>query len=117
MDYSKLDKFEINKLIQEYIKPDSFDIKSGYCHTREGKLIWFNDAGSAIEKTVDFCDSWADAGQLMEDNDIELKKNNTKLSSGHYSAIFNTGYCVHHAVDKNPKRAIAICFLMMIEVK
>ena len=112
MNYSELSDFEINKAV--YIAVVKGDL-GNYKLSRHGNSLCVKDPYVDEFSYFDYCNSWVDAGQLMEDAMIDLKKNHGKLSSGHYSAIFNTGYSVHHAVNKNPKRAIAECFLMMRE--
>jgi len=73
-----------------------------------------NELVCNLDKYEDYCGDWRCAGQLMEDNDIGLDNNPSRTGS----MAFDYKNVDNFSINKNPKRAIAICFLMMkAEVK
>tara|TARA_R110001599_G_scaffold60377_1_gene167876 strand:+ start:875 stop:1216 length:342 start_codon:yes stop_codon:yes gene_type:complete len=112
MDYSELSDFEINsKVIHKIVNnggmPSLEEIMQLPNSDEQTFVQWGNGCNWL---QFDACNKWSDAGQLMEDNNIDLIF--IENSDGEWSASKK-----HYESDnKNPKRAIAECFLMMKEV-
>lgn len=116
MNYDELSDFEINKLVAEKSGvlipvPDGLEseqIGDVLCYYDENRVIW------ACHE--DYCDSWDNAGPIIEENNIEL------------SPLFRGDWCASHinkytydeapvydlqATNENPRRAAMIVYLKM----
>lgn len=106
MDYDNATDFEINKAVVETL---------GFC------LISNNQAGSSSVvryKTgsgtmtkylaVDYCNSWADIGPIIEDHKIDLMHlpKCKKWVADSFCSVFSY-------MDPNPRRTAAVVFLKM----
>ena len=99
MNYSEMSDFGINKAVGEALGRD---------------LSGINDFNYSVYNITDYCNSWADAGPMIEQNSISLSfgiwvhpslSGLTMASAGKYSAS-----------SENPLRAAMIVFLMMREI-
>ncbi|WP_422047348.1 phage protein NinX family protein [Rosenbergiella nectarea] len=64
---------------------------------------------NVVRHPKDYCNSWADAGPIAEDNEIGV----VKVLNGWCAT---NDHAIHEGVffvDPNPRRAICIVFLMM----
>jgi len=115
MDYSELSDFEINVLVAESLGwwvVKKFEENIGFTegfHKSYPNTIWADTNKGNCTEQFSFTSDWADAGQLMEDNEIGLD-NNPKRDG---SMAFDYENVDNFSINKNPKRAIAECFLMM----
>ncbi|WP_241622709.1 phage protein NinX family protein [Rosenbergiella australiborealis] len=69
---------------------------------------------NVVRHPKDYCNSWADAGQIIQDNGINLMASTVVDSGGlkEWEAMSYEGNC-HHWGELNPLRAAMIVFLMM----
>lgn len=109
MSYSEMTDFEINlrvSLLQGY----DANVKQH-----------FGEAGLATVKTtegmLDFCNSWADAGPIIEKNLIALKPASLFVGGYRWFASKGEGDFGKKTADDNPLRAAMILFLMLKEGK
>lgn len=99
-DYSAMSDFEINKSVYESFGMD---------------LSGVTESNHYMYNLKNYCNSWADAGPIIQDNDISLI---SRRANGEWKAelflcrkdIFDT-YAT--CFQKNPIRAAMIVFLMM----
>ncbi len=109
-DYSKMSDFEINKRVLE--------VKSGlkalsYAHNvdkRSAGIVDFNDN----YHWFDFCNSWADAGNILERNFITITPL-VDINMWEAFSPFKVGE--FRAISKSPLHAAMIVFLRMNEDK
>lgn len=108
MNYSEMTDFEINCAVLADIEPDvehmqlSADQKSFYHCGYDGNGFY----ETAIP---DYCNSWADAGPIIEKENISLTCHQNRDEG---AAIFNR-HCM--SANQNPLRAAMECFLMKKE--
>jgi hypothetical protein len=118
MDYEALSDFEINVLVAKalgWLVQEAFEVNIGFTksyHEKYPNTIWAakTDArGEQVEawEQLSFTGCWSDAGKLMEDNQIELLKND---NNNRWSASWDEFKT--DSINENPKRAIAVCLLM-----
>lgn len=109
-NYSEMSDFEINCELLAVIEPDvahmqlSADQKSFYHCGCDGNGFY---------ETVipDYCNSWADAGPIIEKNELGI----VKVPNGWCATHDADEHCGVYTVDKSPLRAAMIVFLMMQE--
>lgn len=81
-----------------------------------GKDVFTKDADlrRAWERGISYCNSWADAGPIIQENGINLMASKVVDSAGlkEWEAMSYEGNC-HHWGELNPLRAAMIVFLMM----
>lgn len=111
MNYSEMSDFEINGMIAESTQ------KFGD-YTQARGLTFIHEYGEPVGefgalclgwKEFDPCNSWADAGPIIEKENISLT---CHQSRDEWAAIFNR-HCM--AANNNPLRAAMECFLMIKE--
>lgn len=107
-DYSKMSDFGINKRVLE--------IKSGlkalnYAHNADKRSAGVVDINDNYH-WFDFCNSWADAGPIIEKNQISL---DAIYEGGPRWLSFAGEDSEFRQTDKNPLRTAMIVFLMMQE--
>lgn len=95
------------------------ELTDGAINARIKMLIFGEDwdTESALS-SIDYCNNWNDAGWLSERYNIGLLNLDcTTLWMAFNRASFNNGIfdCAKFTECTNPKRAIAICVLMMLE--
>ncbi|SER29050.1 Protein of unknown function [Rosenbergiella nectarea] len=73
-----------------------------------GRKISFADYIMARNGQVNYCNSWADAGPIVQENRISLFASDDDVK---WMAQFINHKNVH--MDKNPLRAAMVVFLMM----
>jgi len=120
MNYDKMSDFEINRKVLEIktgVKP------LGYAHDADGRSACVVLHGNHYA-WFDFCNSWADAGPIIQQNLIDLEaifeftdESEEQLEpTGLWAArAVVKGFIHPRAEDKNPLRAAMIVFLMMQE--
>ena len=104
MNYSEMTDFEINRKILEKtsgVKP------LGYAHNADNRSAGI--VKSNHYHWYDFCNSWADAGPIIEKENISLT---CHQSRDEWAAIFNRHVMSAHS---NPLRAAMECYLMKKE--
>ena len=102
-DYSGLSDFEIDRKITELIYIDLLSCKS-FEWDEEKQVYWSEGRGISV---LCYCANWFLAGKLMEENNISLQfrdKGEPMANSFDF-----------YSVNESPKRAIAECYLMMME--
>ena len=108
-DYSDKSDDEINEMVViAIIKSEGG--KAVIVDGRFRRMISMH--GMAVSEITDYCGNWVHAGNLMEDNDISIHKYKVSPGWQAFGTLDNT-----YIEDLNPRRAIAICFLMMNEAK
>lgn len=112
MKYSDMTNREINKAVAEVLLKD-YNLSDGH---GDSVVCTRMDICSCFK--VDYCNNWSDIGPIIEGNHIsidwcpddEFYQARSQWISDDFgidsSCFFN---------DKNPKRAAAICFLMINE--
>lgn len=117
MNYTQMTDFEINRrvlAIKSGIKPLS------YSHDADKRSAGIVDVNKNYH-WFDFCNSWADAGPIIERNSIGIEKEvsiccdlcNDLYETGNWEATHATrDFFFSH---KNPLRAAMVVFLMMQE--
>lgn len=71
-------------------------------------------SGYYVQQVIDYCNNWADMGQLIVDNKISI------VHTGSYwqaQSPLGEGVICNRKENENPLRAAAIVFLMMNEVE
>lgn len=93
--------FEINKSVEK--------ITDMYCEDCEGKYI----------PTFDYCNSWADMGQLISENGIDIEWPDFYCDTGTATKVMHGDADIQCDFTEKDKalRAAAIVFLMMNGVK
>ncbi|MBT0725436.1 DUF2591 family protein [Rosenbergiella sp. S61] len=103
MNYQEMTDFEINKAVAD---------KLGYAgrtsrHPQLEDVVLISSSHGGI--IIDYCNSWADAGQIAHQYKINLYFSNNENMAEHRQ----TGKEIITCTDYNPCRAICIVFLMM----
>lgn len=106
MNYAEMSDFEINQQVGNV---------SGLATVSEPvfKQVIRNSNG----KEFDPCNSWADAGQIIQSNYLSIECDDmfdVPMPSSYWKAYNPKG---NHYTDENPLRAAMIVFLMMQEEK
>ena len=103
MNYSEMSDFEINREVAErvggFLAKDIFE---------EEQTIFKWHPGNKYSK-FDPCNSWAEAGPIIEKENISLTCHQNR---DEWAAIFNR-HCM--SANQNPLRAAMECFLMIKE--
>lgn len=109
MNYSEMSDFEINKAVAEIIYPGKeFTAAYSFGFPLGPQVQWIQGYGEFLRK--DYCNSWADAGPIIEKNKIDL----VSYAEG-WHALNDAKDDLHS--DSNPRRAAMVVFLMMQEAK
>lgn len=114
MNYSKMTDFEINKAVAIACGYPEENCEFGWEGKHDVGVEWNEETGYPT-KSFNYCNSWADAGPVIERNKITLYPDETEtfwISSG----LPEKGFTVTEN-HKNPLRAAMIVFLMMQEGK
>lgn len=109
MNYAQMSDFEINSAVAAAKGYDT-NVKQ---HFGEAGL----SSVKTTEGTLDFCNSWADAGPIIQGNYLSIECDDmfdVPMSSSYWKAHNPKG---NHYTDENPLRAAMIVFLMMQEGK
>ncbi|NQE76653.1 phage protein NinX family protein [Pantoea ananatis] len=111
MNYSEMSDFEINKRVLE-IKSGIRPI--GYAHHADKRSAAIVDVNNNYH-WYDFCNSWADAGPIIQKNNISILIDDTtqKWSSASVQDFTNVSAYKFGNCHENPLRAAMIVFLMM----
>jgi len=108
MNYSNMKDFEINKAVAEKIYPGKeFTVAYSFGYPDGPHVQWIQGYGEFLLK--DYCNSWADAGPIIGNENISLT---CHQSRDEWAAIFNR-HCM--SANQNPLRAAMECFLMIKE--
>ena len=111
-DYSALSDFEINYRIAKIVFPESDVVSEHDRMLGDG----YQDAAQIIHEigisgeTRDYCNNPSDIMPIMIEHKISLEWEGDIWSA-------SLAYYARQTFDKNPCRAIAICFLKMMEAK
>lgn len=110
-NYSEMSDFEINKAvaIAEGYPPEDCDY--GWTGKPDVGVEWSEKTGYPT-KSFNYCNSWADAGPIIEKSRISLRNR----IDGNWMAENEWGISFR-ALHDNPLRAAMIVFLMMRESK
>lgn len=109
MNYQEMSDFEINCRVH-FRNYDKLRFEKGkfYYSNRSGREMVIGKYLYKFDRP-DYCNSWADAGPIAEENEIGV----VKVLNGWCAT---NDYATHEGVffvDRNPRRAICIVFLMM----
>ena len=104
MDYSKMSDFEINCAVAKAMGASTTE--SSVANER---TVFFEIDDALMHK--DFCNSWADAGPIIEKHNISLLCS-TMRSQKVWEAMTPNGE-EHCWAETNPLRAAMIAYLMM----
>ena len=109
MNYDDMSDLEINKAVAE--KMGFITIGS----LKDSSVIFVGKSNNGVFKEFDPCNNWSDIGHIIECNKISLIEPD-ELTNEEWGAgqVYDA---VAWASNKNPKRAAAICFLMMRKQK
>lgn len=108
MNYAEMSDFEINRkvlAIASGAKP------LGYAHNADKRSAGV--VKSNQYHWYDYCNSWADAGPIIEREKINIEYRND--CNGFWLAGLGSGKGSHAFLQKKPLRAAMIVFLMMQE--
>jgi hypothetical protein len=109
-DYSKMSDFEINKAVAEIVCLNwfggSFDIDADPL-IKDAVLVSIADK----YRLLDFVNSWKCCGKLLEFGKIGIEP--LTRTDDIWNARAVNANCYAMAANKNPRRAICECFLMM----
>lgn len=116
MNYSEMSDYHINNLVHNQLLEEPFLVQ----FNSDGSINWIKNT-NVIVTTVDvkytknglhdYCNSWADAGPIIEARRI------------HLNPLYASDWCAttecdsFREINKNPLRAAMIVFLMMQESK
>lgn len=102
MNYQEMSDFEINKAVAIAIGYSPEMCEQGWEGSSKVGVEWENESGYP-SRWFDYCNSWADAGPIIQKNIIPLNP-------------FRDGWVAgerRNVRDKNPLRTAMIVFLMM----
>ena len=105
MNYSELSDFDINVLVAEALGwwvVKKFEENIGFTegfHNTYPSTIWADTNKGYCTEQFNFTDDWADAGQLMEDNRIDLVEFNDEL----WGASIEFNKVDYYSQNKKPK--------------
>ncbi len=106
MNYTEMSDAQIN---------DAVAIARGSL-IRKGKALSLYQVEGA-DLCTDFCNSWADAGPIIEKHRIAIKPVALYVGGYRWFASVGEDDLAIKAADQNPLRAAMIVFLMMQEAK
>lgn len=116
MNYNEMTDLEINKAVALalgcHIRKSAFG--TDYYFTDDYKA-WDKCAPHGPVENFDPCNSWADAGPIIEREKINIEYRYD--CNGFWLAGFGSGKGSHAFLQKKPLRAAMIVFLMMQEEK
>ncbi|RRW77638.1 DUF2591 domain-containing protein [Pantoea dispersa] len=108
MNHTKMSDFEINKAVGEIILEGKWACKPG-CAGNQSDSWHYGSVDTFVTPypaLPDYCNSWADAGPIIENENISLT---CHQSRDEWAAIFNRHAMAAHS---NPLRAAMECYLM-----
>lgn len=114
MNYDEMSDFEINLAVAKklglVVSAESNGHNAVDARCDDGYHAWF---------TIDYCNNWADIGPIIEKHGITLEYDyDLKPDAEWWSCVaFGDFGKVECNYLSNPRRAAAICFLMMQESK
>lgn len=110
MNYSEMSDFEINKLVAEY---HGFDFAS------KTQVFVFDERASISPsgdpRVFNPCNSWDDAGPIIEENKLIVWPAGSKDKEGLWNACWSGLLTPRVKWQPNPLRAAMICYLMLKE--
>jgi hypothetical protein len=115
MNYSEMTDFEINCAVATSLGREFFYNSPGEPGKRRKSFVIDDvcrdvyESGAWSSDVFDPCKSWADAGPIIEKENISLT---CHQSRDEWAAIFNR-HCM--SANQNPLRAAMECFLMIKE--
>lgn len=115
-NYSEMSDFEINKAVAKGLKLRVCSEQSASLKINPSSVLCANFVhGNGTTYEFNPCNDWADIGAIICDNEIDLTSPTSGGIEQWMASKFypDKVYGVIDALDKNPKRAAAICFLMM----
>jgi hypothetical protein len=117
MNYVEMTDFEINKAVSKYFKSQVFLNMFGEPVSLEPNPAATYTGKDFDEVPFDPCNSWADAGPIIQGNYLSIECDDmfdNPMKSSYWKAYNPDGA---HYTDVNPLRAAMIAFLMMQESK
>lgn len=112
MNYAEMTDFQINKAVaiaQGYAEEDC---DFGWTGRPDVGVEWNEEAGYP-SKSFNYCNSWADAGPIIEKNRISLEFDGDDVAQWCHAISCDGLHRVEY--QSNPLRAAMIVFLMMQE--
>lgn len=107
MNYSEMSDFEINKAVAIAEGHSCYYGEGSFTNGLMGRKVTVK--GNGVMGCMDFCNSWADAGPIIEKENISLT---CHQSRDEWAAIFNRNAMAAHS---NPLRAAMECCLIKKE--
>lgn len=123
MNYSELNDYQINNLVHNVIVCGG---KYTLVFGEDYDIRWIDNSDGLAFKTSkqsygtelkNYCNSWADAGSIIQENYLSVECDDmfdVPMPSSYWKAHNPKG---NHYTDTNPLRAAMIVFLMMQEKK
>ncbi|QDH45597.1 hypothetical protein AAM22_gp22 [Pantoea phage vB_PagM_AAM22] len=120
MNYAEMSDYQINNLVHNQLLEKPFLVQ----FNRDGSINWIKNT-NVIVTTVDikytknglhdYCNSWADAGPIIEKNRISIEFDGDDTAQWCHTISCEGLYGIEY--QSNPLRAAMIVFLMMQECK
>lgn len=119
MNYAEMTDFEINKAVSKYFKSQVFLNMFGEPVSLEPNPAATYTGEDFDEVPFDPCNSWADAGPIIESKGISILKfeGDHWIADGKAYWVDGVEWNIGGVGNKNPLRAAMIVFLMMQEPK
>ncbi|KGD79778.1 hypothetical protein ID10_08735 [Pantoea agglomerans] len=117
MNYAEMTDFEINKAVGEIALEGKWACKPG-CSGNKSDSWYYGSVDTFVtpySQLPDYCNSWTDAGPIIQENLIALKPVPLYVGGYRWFATEGDGLFGLKAADNNPLRAAMMLFLAMQE--
>lgn len=113
MNYAEMSDFEINKAVAIALGHKCYYGDGSFTNGLMGSSVVVK--GNGVIGAVNFCNSWADAGPIIEQNKISLAFDGVEWWADDKAKFICDDYVwkVDGEASRNPIRAAMIVFLMM----
>lgn len=115
MNYSEMTDYQINNLVHNALLEEPFrlDFLEDECikWTRKETQIITSKVDYTKNGLRDYCNSWADAGTIIEEYGISLQRDSADRW------LSNSDVEIHYSIHAKPLRAAMVAFLTMQESK
>lgn len=113
MDWNNKSDFEVNKRLAELLGMAIYECQSASVKAKGNAVLICDSSAPYGIREVDYCNSWADIGLLIEKYELKIDPRRT-MEKLPYMVSFSDRIW---ACDKNPRRASAICIIKLLESK
>lgn len=110
-NYPAMTDFEINKAVAIASGYAEENCEFGWTGKPDVGVEWNEETGYPI-KSFDYCNSWADAGPIIEKHRIAIKPVALYVGGYRWFASVGEDDLAIKAADQNPLRAAMLVFLM-----